>query len=109
MGFDLFVGNAPLSGSAAPCSTCHGIRHPWAAWPVRAATFAPELTRAFAKYGEHALVAVTRRACMPNGPHREESRVMPEESFALSAFLRDASLRRTSSAGDHGTAARSGR
>jgi cytochrome c2 len=100
LGFDLFVGNAPLSQSAASCSSCHSIRHPWVPWPVRAATFAPELTPAYTKYGEHALVGVTRRACMPNGPDPEKSRVTAEESFALSAFLRDASLRRTRSAGD---------
>jgi mono/diheme cytochrome c family protein len=110
LGFDLFVGNAPLSDRAASCSTCHAVRHPWAPWSVRASTFAPELTQAYAKYGEHALVAVTRRACSSNGPHAEESRVTPDEAFALSAFLRDASLRRTSRAGaDQQTAVRSGR
>jgi mono/diheme cytochrome c family protein len=109
LGFDLFVGRTRLADGAAPCSTCHGVRHPWARWPVTAATFAPELTSAYAKYGGHALAATTRRACAPNGPHPQESRVTPEESFALSAFLRDASLRRTAGAGDHGAATGSAR
>ena len=93
LGFDLFVGKAPLSEHAPPCSTCHAIRHPWAAWPVTAASFAPALSRAYSKYGDHTLLAMIRRACASNGPVPEAARLTPEESFAVSAFLRDAAKR----------------
>ena len=91
LGFDLFVGNVKLSKSPQ-CGACHSIRHPWAGWPTTMTSFGPELSQVYEQYHDKPLAMFFRSPCWPR---EVEVPVMtpltPAESFAIRAFLRDAS------------------
>jgi len=90
LGFDLFVGRAPLT-TRAPCSACHSVRHPLVGWTTTMATFASELSLVYDRYQDKPLAAFLRAPCCSRRPDAPVTHVLtPDESFALRAFLRDA-------------------
>jgi mono/diheme cytochrome c family protein len=94
LGFDLFVGRAPLT-TKAPCGACHSIRHPLVDWTTTMATFAPELSLVYEQYQDKPLAAFLRAPCCSRRPDAPLTHILaPNESFAVRAFLRDAARQR---------------
>jgi cytochrome c2 len=87
MGRSLFVGQQPLTGGGASCSSCHRVRET----AGTGGTLGPDLTRAYSRFQDKGMASLFARGCFPRGPDAGGRTSMTDrESFALRAFLRQA-------------------
>lgn len=90
IGRSLFHGRTPLAGGGMGCAGCHAIRE---ADAMIGASFGPDLTHAYLKYHDRALTLLLRRPCVMRLPESSSSPfLLPQELFALKAYLRQAAL-----------------
>jgi mono/diheme cytochrome c family protein len=85
----LFTGRARLANGGLSCGSCHSIR---AGDGTTGGTLGPDLTNAYAKYHDRALTLFLKTPCFQRAPQRDDY-LTPQESFALKAYMRQASLR----------------
>jgi mono/diheme cytochrome c family protein len=85
----LFTGATPFTNLGAPCLACHGVSgHALA----RAASFGPDLSDVYERYGAESLDGALADMPFPTmAPLYARHVVTPEERADLAAFLRDAS------------------
>src|SRR5919108_2099615 len=86
----LFYGQVRFKYEARPCAGCHSVRGAG----LRGGTLGPDLTSTYFKYQDRALSLFLRRPCFRwESPASATSYLTPKESFAVKAFLRQASMR----------------
>jgi cytochrome c2 len=87
-GRELFFGKKPLRYGSLACSNCHSVQ----GGDLRGGKLGPDLTQSYSRYQDQALTAFLKQPCF--GWQRKESDsqyLTAKESFALKAFLRQAS------------------
>jgi mono/diheme cytochrome c family protein len=86
----LFHGEARLASGGLPCAACHAIKE---GGGVVGGSLARPLTDAYRRYQDRALTIFLKRPCSPREPERSASvYLLPQESFVLKAYLRQAAL-----------------
>jgi mono/diheme cytochrome c family protein len=86
----LFHGGARLANGGLPCAACHAIKE---GSGEIGGSLAPPLTDAYRRYHDRALTLFLKRPCSPREPERSASiYLLPQESFDLKAYLRQAAL-----------------
>jgi cytochrome c2 len=87
----LFQGRLQLASGGVACGACHSIRDNGEM--KGGGSLGPELSGTYLKYQDRALTLFLKRPCFSRMPERVESSYLtPQESFALKAYLRQASL-----------------
>jgi cytochrome c2 len=87
LGRSLFLGEQPLADGGASCSSCHRLTET----ASRGGSLGPDLTRAYGRFQDKSLASLLERGCFPRVGHvGGRNSVTDEESFALRAFLRQA-------------------
>jgi hypothetical protein len=82
-----FSGETKLASGGLACAGCHALARP-SGWAV-GASFGPDLSNAYFRYGDRALTAYLGHPCFARVPDLAASRYLSaEEVFALKAFLR---------------------
>jgi len=86
----LWNGSLPLANGGLACATCHSIKGSDAAIQ---ASLGPDLSTTYLKYQDRALTIFLKRPCFRRQPEPAPGKYLtPEESFALKAYMRQASL-----------------
>jgi cytochrome c2 len=86
----LFHGVASLANHGLACVTCHAIRDDGA---TAGGSLGPNLTAVYTRYQDRALTLFLKRPCFRRVPESATPNyLMPEESFAIKAYLRRAAL-----------------
>jgi mono/diheme cytochrome c family protein len=86
----LFHGEIKLSNGGLACGTCHDIRD---SVGTVGASLGPDLTGAYLKYQDRAMTLFLKRPCFVRAAERSSADyLMPQESFALKAYMRKAAL-----------------
>jgi mono/diheme cytochrome c family protein len=89
LGRSLFLGEQPLADGGASCSSCHRLTET----ASRGGNLGPDLTRAYARFQDKGLAPLLERGCFPRVGHvGARNSVTDQESFALRAFLRQATV-----------------
>jgi mono/diheme cytochrome c family protein len=89
LGRSLFLGEQPLADGGASCSSCHRLT----GTASRGGSLGPDLTRAYARFQDKRLASLLERGCFPRVGHvGGRNSVTDQESFALRAFLRQATM-----------------
>ena len=86
MGGALFDGRRSFAEGGAPCASCHRI----GASDASGGTLGPDLARSYGRYRSRGISALLSRGCFPRVPNASGHAMTAEETFALSAFLRNA-------------------
>jgi mono/diheme cytochrome c family protein len=89
----LFTGRARLANGGLACGSCHTIR---GAQSSGAASLGPDLTASYQRYQDRAMTLFLKRPCFQRAPEGGDY-LTPQESFALKAYMRQASLHDTDS------------
>jgi mono/diheme cytochrome c family protein len=87
-GRKLFYGQSPLAYGGMGCSSCHSIG---GSSLSRGGSLGPDLTSAYLKYQDKAMTDFLRHPCFLRVPETGGNYLKPEESFALKAFMAQAS------------------
>src|SRR5262245_17625412 len=88
-GEKLFFGKVRLASGGAACASCHSL----AKRQTLGASLAPDLSKVYVKYQDKGLSQALDRPCFPRTPSASGVKVVTEdESLALRAFLRSATL-----------------
>jgi mono/diheme cytochrome c family protein len=86
----LFAGTLPLANGGAACAACHTVRDEDR---TIGGSLGPDLTNAYLKYGDRGLTIFLRQPCFGREPESTAVRyLVPDEAFALKAYLRRAAL-----------------
>lgn len=94
LGRSLFLGEQPLADGGASCSSCHRLTET----AGRGGNLGPDLTRAYARFQDKGLGSLLARGCFPRVGHvGARNSVTDQESFALRAFLRQATMNQRAS------------
>jgi mono/diheme cytochrome c family protein len=88
----LFRGALPLANGGLPCGSCHTIRE--GGEKMGGGTLGPDLSDSYARFKDRALTLFFKRPCFRRTPEPGPAAkyLTPQESFALKAYLRQASL-----------------
>ncbi len=91
----LFNGSAPLTHGGLACAGCHAIQDGEGSSNGNATTMGgtlgPDLTISYARYQDRAMTLFLKQPCSPRTPQKSEY-LTPQESFALKAYMRQASI-----------------
>jgi mono/diheme cytochrome c family protein len=97
----LWSGRVPLANGGLSCASCHSIRHDDGS--KRGGTLGPDLTAAYARYRDRAMTLHLKRPCTKRAPEMSSDVYLtPEESFAIKAYLRRASVNATTASANAG-------
>ena len=87
----LFQGSQRLASGGVACSACHSIRE--ADGSKSGGSLGPDLSGAYLKYQDRAMTLYLKRPCFARTPDTSAAMYLtPQESFALKAYMRQASL-----------------
>ncbi|HTE55258.1 MAG TPA: respiratory nitrate reductase subunit gamma [Kofleriaceae bacterium] len=90
LGRSLFHGRAELTNGGMACASCHAISE---RGETAGGSFGPELTSVYAEYRDRAMTLFLREPCFRRMPESDPSGfLLPPESFAIKAYLRETSL-----------------
>jgi mono/diheme cytochrome c family protein len=90
LGRALFHGRRSFANGSMACASCHGIRDGASS---HFGSLGPDLTTSYLDYQDRALTRFFRRPCFARVPDSSgEGFLVPEEAFALKAYLRQAAL-----------------
>ena len=86
----LFTGQIPLTYGGLSCSSCHTVLDEG---QRKGGTLGPDLTTAYQRYQDRAMTIFLKAPCTKRAPEMTTGNYLtPEESFAIKAFLRKATL-----------------
>ncbi|HET6284328.1 MAG TPA: cytochrome c [Polyangia bacterium] len=86
----LFQGRVALNNGGLACAACHAIEEDGR---KSGGTLGPDLTTAYVRYRDRALTLFLKNPCSPRLPESwTRTYLMPDESFALKAYLRHAAM-----------------
>ena len=89
LGRSLFLGQQPLVGGGASCSSCHRVRETAGI----GGSLGPDLTRTYSRFQDKGLASLLARGCFPRVPKVfGRTSLTDQESFAIRAFLRQAAI-----------------
>jgi mono/diheme cytochrome c family protein len=87
----LFRGSQALASGGVACSACHSIRE--SDGSTSGGSLGPDLSGAYLKYQDRAMTLYLKRPCFARTPDQSAATYLtPQESFALKAYMRQASL-----------------
>jgi len=88
----LFSGAKPLANGGLACAACHVIQDgEGASRGTMGGTLGPDLTTSYARYQDRAMTLFLKKPCSPRTPQKAEY-LTPQESFALKAYMRQATV-----------------
>jgi nitrate reductase gamma subunit len=100
----LFHGGQQLARGGAACASCHSIRDEGGS--QHGGTLAGELTNTYSRFQDGAMTQFLRHPCFQRFPESTLTAfLVPEESFALKAYLRETALSAQSQSLTHGVPA----
>jgi len=91
----LFIGEEHLSKRGAPCVACHALRYRG----VRGGNWGPDLTEMYTNMGEEGISAVLKNPPFAGMKKMYEEKPLTEDEIkALTAFAKDAAMRKETAA-----------
>jgi mono/diheme cytochrome c family protein len=92
VGRALFSGATPQANGGLACAACHTIQDGDGADKGTAGgTLGPDLSISYARYQDRAMTLFLKKPCSPRAPQKAEY-LTPQESFAIKAYLRQATV-----------------
>lgn len=95
MGKSLFVGEKHFTKRGAPCVACHALRYSG----VRGGNWGPDLTEMYTTMGEEGMMTVLKSPPFAGMKKMYEEKPLTEDEIkALTAFAKDAAMRKEAAA-----------